>query len=59
MDCNSFLGYDAGELMDKMLMLDRFKINQQKLVYSLRTLGYHHKLGIFSNLACGMLIKSS
>ena len=30
-----FLSYDGGELVGRMLMLDRFKINQQKISNSL------------------------
>ena len=54
-----FLDYDARKHVGKMLMLDRFKINQQKFNNSLGTLGYHYNLIIFPNMACKMLIESS
>ena len=53
------LGCDVRELVDRMLTIDRFKINQQKFNNSLGTLGYHHNLIIFPNIACKMLIESS
>ena len=45
--------------MGRMLMIARFKRNQQKFSISLGILGYHHNLIIFSNMACEMLIESS
>ena len=45
--------------MGKILMLDRFKINQQKFSNSLGTLSYHHNLIIILNMVCEMLIDSS
>ena len=45
--------------MIRMLMLDRFKINQQKFSNSLGTLGYYYNLIIFPNIVCEMLIESS
>ena len=54
-----FLGCDVGKSMGKMLVIDRFKINQEKFYNSLRTLGYHYNLIIFPNIAYEMLIKSS
>ena len=54
-----FRGCDARELVGRMLMLDRFKINQQKFNNSLGTLDYHHNLIIIPNMACEMFIESS
>ena len=59
MNFNFFLGCDAEELVGKMMILDRFKINQQKFSNSLGTSEYHVNLIIFSNLAYEMLIESS
>ena len=54
-----FWDCDARELLGRMSMIDRFKINQQKFSNSLGILGYHHNLIIFSNMVCEMLIESS
>ena len=51
--------FDVGELVGRMLMIDRFKINHQKFNNSIGILGYHHNLIIFPNMACEMLIESS
>ena len=45
--------------MGRMLMLGRFKINQQKFNNFLGTLSYHYNLIIFPNMTCEMLIESS
>ena len=54
-----FLSCNARELVGRMLMIDRFKINQQKFGNSLGTLGYDHNLIIIPNMAYEMLIESS
>ena len=54
-----FSGCHTRELKGRMLMINRFKINQQKFSNSLGILGYHHNLIIFPNMACEMLIESS
>ena len=45
--------------MHRMLILDRFKINQQKFNNSLGTSSYQHNLIIFPKMAYEMLIGSS
>ena len=50
-----FLDCDIGELMGRMFIIDRFKINQQFL----ETLGYHHNLIIFPSMTYEVLIESS
>ena len=54
-----FLNSDARKFVGRMLMIDRFKINQYKFDNSLGTSNYYHNLIIFSNMACEMLIESS
>ena len=53
-----FSGHDARELLGKMFMIDKFKINQQKFNNSLKFM-YYHILIIFPNMAYKMLIERS
>ena len=59
MNYNFFSSRDARELVGKMLMIDRFKIKQQKFSDSLGSLSYHLNLIIFPNRAYEVLIESS
>ena len=54
-----YLDYDARKPMDRMLILDRFMINQHKFNNSLGTLDYHYNPIILPNMAYKMLIESS
>ena len=54
-----FLECDIGELVGKMLILDRFEINQHKFSNSIGTFSYHYNLIIFPSMVCEMFIESS
>ena len=52
-----FLGYDFSELMGRMFMVGRIKINEHKFNNILKILVYHYILIISPNMACEVLIE--